>query len=255
MPVYLDRGNHETARGRTDAQYLSKFGHWLDQPNLRAQRLLDDPNDSKPHIYYHWIQRGIDFITLDNAIDSHFDAEQMAWFEKTLRADSAMGGVHTIVVGMHEALPESISKSHSMNESESGTQSGEIVYADLLKARKEAHKNVYVLASHSHYYMDGIFNTKYWRGHGGVLPGWIVGTAGAVRYTLPSHAASARAARTNVYGFLTGTVNPDGQIEFKFHELKESDVPGDVVQRYTPDFVHWCFTENSEAKRTSFNLY
>ena len=48
MPVYLARGNHDTARGRTDAQYLSKFGRWLDQPKLRAQRLLDDPNDSNP---------------------------------------------------------------------------------------------------------------------------------------------------------------------------------------------------------------
>jgi hypothetical protein len=255
MPVYLARGNHDTARGRTDAQYLSKFGHWLDQPKLRAQRLLDDPNDSNPHIYYHWIQNAVDFITLDNAMDHNFNSEQLAWFEARLRADSADSGVRTIVVGMHEALPESISRSHSMNESGAGTESGELVYADLLKARDDAHKHVYVLASHSHYFMDGIFNTNYWRRHGGVLPGWIVGTAGAVRYPLPSHAGSARAAKTNVYGFLAGTVNPDGQIQFKFHELKESDVPGDVVQRFTPDFVHWCFAENSEAKRRRFNLY
>lgn len=255
MPVYLARGNHDTARGRTDAQYLSKFEHWLDQPKLRAQRLLDDPNDSNPHTYYHWIQNGVDFITVDNAIDHSFGPEQLAWFEARLRADSADSGVRTIVVAMHEALPESISRSHSMNESGAGTESGKLVYADLLKTRDDAHKHVYVLASHSHYFMDGIFNTTYWRRHGGVLPGWIVGTAGAVRYPLPPHAGSARAAKTNVYGFLTGAVNPDGQIQFNFHELKESDVPGDVVQRYTPDFVHWCFAENSDAKERRFNLY
>jgi hypothetical protein len=255
MPVYLVRGNHDTARGRTDAQYLSKFGRWLDQPKLRAQRLLDDPSDSKPHIYYHWIQNAVDFITLDNGIDDSFDTEQLAWFEARLRADSANSGVRTIVVGMHEALPESISRSHSMNESGEGTVSGELVYADLLKARDDAHKHVYVLASHSHYFMDGIFNTRYWRRHGAVLPGWIIGTAGAVRYPLPPHARSARAAQTNVYGFLIGAVNPDGQIQFKFQKLKESDVPSDVVQRYTPDFVHWCFAENSEAKGRRFNLY
>lgn len=255
MPVYLARGNHDTARGRTDAQYLSKFGHWLDQPKLRAQRLLDDPNDSNPHIYYHWIQSAVDFITLDNGIDDSFDSAQLAWFEARLRADSTNSGVRTIVVGMHEALPESISRGHSMNESGAGTESGELVYADLLKVRDDAHKRVYVLASHSHYFMDGIFNTRYWRRRGPVLPGWIIGTAGAVRYPLPPHAGSARAAQTNVYGFLTGTVNLDGQIQFKFHELKESDLPGDVVQRYTPDFVHWCFTENSEAKGRRFNLY
>lgn len=255
MPVYLARGNHDTARGRTDAQYLSKFERWLDQPQLRTQRLFDDPNDSKPHIYYHWIQNGVDFITLDNGVGDRFSPEQLRWFESRLRADSANGGVRTIVVGMHEALPESISRGHSMNESGLGTATGHLVYADLLNVRNEAHKNVYILASHSHYFMDGIFNTKYWRKHGGVLPGWIVGTAGAERYPLPPDAGSAHAAQTNVYGFLVGTVNPDGQIQFKFQELKESDVPGDVVQRYTPDFVHWCFAENSEAKGRRFNLY
>jgi len=37
------------------------------------------------------------------------------------------------------------------------------VYADLLRAQNDSHKRVYVLASHSHYYMDGIFNTEYWK--------------------------------------------------------------------------------------------
>ncbi|HEV3483098.1 MAG TPA: hypothetical protein VGR97_12310 [Candidatus Acidoferrales bacterium] len=128
----------------------------LDQPKLRAQRLLDDANDSKPHIYYRWIQNAVDFITLDNGIDQSFDAEQLAWFEARLRADSA--------------------------------------------------------------------------------------DSGSIRSSWPCM-------------FLTGTVNPDGQIKFKFHELEESDVPGDVVQRYTPDFVHWCFTENSDAKPRRFNPY
>jgi len=61
-----------------------------------------------------------------------------------------------------------------MNESPTGTSSGRRVYADLLRAQNSGHKYVYVLASHSHYYMDGIFNTDYWKKNGGVLPGWIV---------------------------------------------------------------------------------
>ena len=246
-PVYLARGNHETARGRTSAAYLAQFTPWLDQPNLHLQRLMDDPSDLKPHIYYHWMEGGVDFITLDNGKENEFGAAQLAWFEKTLRADSANSGVRTIVVGMHEALPESISKGHSMNQSEGGVESGARVYADLLKAQGEARKRVYVLASHSHYFMEGIFNTQYWREHGGVLPGWIVGTAGAVRYPLPPDSGAARAAKTNIYGFLIGTVNPDGRIQFDFQRVNESDVPGNVVQRYTADFVHWCFAQNSEA--------
>jgi hypothetical protein len=25
------------------------------------------------------------------------------------------------------------------------------------------------------------------------------------------------------------------------------DVPAAITRRYTPDFVHWCFAENSQA--------
>ena len=95
--------------------------------------------------------------------------------------------------------------------------------------------------------MDGIFNTRYWREHGGVLPGWIVGTAGAVRYALPPEKVDAKAAATNVYGFLLGTVQPTGEISFAFHQLNESDVPPAVVETYKPEFVHWCFAENSAS--------
>ena len=72
-----------------------------------------------------------------------------------------------------------------MDATPAGIATGRRVYADLLKAQNDAHKHVYLIASHQHFYMAGIFNTEYWRTHGGVLPGWIVGSAGAVRYALP----------------------------------------------------------------------
>jgi Calcineurin-like phosphoesterase len=246
-PVYLGIGNHETTRPKTREEYLVRFASWIDTPALRDQRLRDDPHASMLRTYYRWTESGVDFITLDNATREEFDSDQMAWLDKTLAADSSNARIHTIVLGMHEALPESISKDHSMNESEDGTESGRRLYADLLKAQRQAHKRVYVLASHSHYFMDGIFNTDYWRGHGGVLPGWIVGTAGAERYPLPGDSASARAAETNVYGFLLATVKPDGAIDFAFQRVREPDVPAPVVDRYGQPFVHWCFTENSVA--------
>ena len=248
LRVYLGIGNHETIAPKTQAEFLVQFARWIDAPNLRAQRLQDDSTDRQPHTYYHWSAGGVDFINLDNSVESLFDPQQIDWFEKILAADSASTRIRAIVVGMHEALPESISKDHSMNQSPGGTDTGRKVYADLLQFQNAAHKHVYVLASHSHYFADGIFNTPYWHAHGGVLPGWIVGTAGAVRYALPPEASSARAAQTNVYGFLTGSVHPDGQIDFEFQQLNESDVPAAVAERYTPDFVHWCFAENSEAK-------
>lgn len=249
LPVYLVRGNHEMIsrqHAEADAAYIQQFHSWIERQNVRAQRLLDDPADRDPHLYYRWIQNGVDFITLDNG-PSEFDLLQVSWFEKIVANDLADPKILTIVVAMHEALPESISRSHSMNETETGTETGRRVYGDLLDAQDKGHKRVYVLSSHSHYFMDGIFNTPYWREHGGVLPGWIVGTAGAQRYKLPPEKSYAKAAKTNVYGFLLGTVSPSGEIRFDFQRLSEHDVPAEVSTEYTPRFVHWCFAENSKA--------
>jgi hypothetical protein len=114
----------------------------------------------------------------------------------------------------------------------------------------EAHKIVYVLASHSHFFMEGIFNTDYWRQHGGVLPGWIIGTAGAVRYRLPAKSTDAKKALTDVYGYLLATVNPPGEpsgtIGFQFKQLDRPQIPADVVNRFTPAFVDECFTGNRQ---------
>ena len=247
VPFFLGVGNHEMIFPMNRDLFIEQFADWLDKPVLREQRLRDDPANHKLVTYYHWIDRGIDFINLDNATPDEFDTTQMKWFEGVLRRDADNGDIHTIVVGMHEALPESISSGHSMNESAQGTESGRRAYADLLKVQNDAHKHVYVLASHSHFYMANIFNTDYWRSHGGVLPGWIVGTAGAVRYPLPPNYKDADAAETNVYGYLLGTVQSDGQIQFTFQKLAPSNVPATVTQRFTPAFVNWCFEQNSQA--------
>jgi hypothetical protein len=249
IPFFLGIGNHETIPPlKTREDFLLQFADWLDSPVLRAQRLRDDPHDRKLKSYFHWIDRGVAFYFLDSATADQFDEAQVGWFEKTLAKDLADPAVTTIVTGMHKALPESISAGHSMNESPTGTESGRHVYADLLRAQNEAHKRVYVLASHSHYYMDGIFNTAYWKQNGGVLPGWIVGTAGAVRYALPPNTSDAHGALVNTYGSLVGTVQPGGEINFQFEKVEENDVPETVVGRYGREFVHWCFAENSRAK-------
>ena len=247
IPFFLGIGNHETVPPfKTREDFLLQFADWLDTPVLRAQRLKDDPTDYRMKTYFHWIDRGVSFYYLDSATAEQFDAAQLRWFEHTLSRDLADPAIKTIVTGMHKALPESISAGHSMNESPSGIESGRRVYADLLRARDEAHKHVYVLASHSHYFMDGIFNTDYWKQHGGVLPGWIVGTGGAVRYALPPGSSEARQAVTRVYGSLLGTVGPNGEINFEFVPVEEKDVPESVTSRYGQTFVHWCFAENAQ---------
>jgi len=53
---------------------------------------------------------------------------------------------------------------------------------------------------------------------------------------------------TNVYGYLRASLHADGDLEFEFRKLEETDIPAAVAARYTPKFVHWCFVENSNAK-------
>jgi hypothetical protein len=247
-PIFLGIGNHETTPPKSRAAFVEQFRQYLDRSELREQRLKDDSTATQPKTYFHWMRDGIDFIYLDNATGSDFEPAQMQWIKGVLDRDRTDKAIHTIVVGMHEALPQSISANHSMNESPLGIETGTRVYHMLLSMQNDAHKLVYVLASHSHYFMENIFNTAYWRENGGVLPGWIVGTAGAQRYPLPPNASDAKAAKANVYGYLMATVNPEGKaagtIEFKFEELKEDSIPQDVVQRFSKPFVHQCFVGN-----------
>jgi hypothetical protein len=208
----------------------------------------DDPQDHQVRTYYHWIRDGVDFINLDNATPDQFDDAQLKWVQAILQRDLNDPAIRAVVVGMHEALPESIARGHSMSDSPSAEASGIAVYNQLLTVKKS--KAVYVLASHSHFIMEGVFETAYWQQHGGVLPGWIVGTAGAVRYPLPPAAAQAKFAKTHVYGYLLATVSPRGAatedpIQLKFQELAESDTPADVLQRYGADFVHSCYEGNA----------
>jgi hypothetical protein len=150
---------------------------------------------------------------------------------------------------MHEALPESLTRSHSMSDLPTLQATGLLVYSQLLEVRKT--KPVYVLASHSHFVMEGIFDTPFWRDHGGVLPGWIIGTGGAVRYALPSDAAQAKLAKTHVYGYLLATVSAPGAddhnpIHFEFQEVTEAAAPTDIVQRFGSDLLHRCYQENAQ---------
>jgi hypothetical protein len=246
LPVFLGIGNHETVPPKTRDEYIATFADWLDTPVLREQRLSDDPLEHRLHAYYHWRRGNVDFITLDNATNDQFDPEQTLWIENLLERDAADPGLATIVLGMHEALPDSVSDDHSMTQSPTGQSSGRRLYQDLLRVYLHGHKHIYIIASHSHFYLPHAFDTAYISAHGGSLPGWVVGSAGAVRYSLPKGADPS--SRTNVYGYLLATVHPDGMIDFAFQELKESAVPPEVVNRYKQEFVHWCWTDNSQAK-------
>jgi len=248
MPFYVGIGNHETVfepmfPGSRIA-FINTFNKWLDTPTLKAQRLKDDPKSTGPLTYYHWIQGGVAFYNLDNATSDMFDDTQMGWFNRLLSQDVANADVKSIVVGAHAALPDSLVFDHSMSDYPQGVTSGRLLYRLLLEAKKA--KNVYIVNSHFHGYVPNAYNSAYWQANGGVIPGWVVGTAGAYRYHMPPTAQNAPGAKEKTYGSLLATVGTDGSISFEFKPVNETDVPAAVVSKYTKDFVHYCFAENGE---------
>ena len=250
VPFMLGIGNHEVVPPKTEEDYLAQFEKQLDIPLIRAQRLKDDPTDLFVHTWYHVIVRGVDFITMDNAVNSNFGAQQISWFDRVLARDEADASVKTIVVGMHEALPWSTSADHSMCQSDDGIADGDKVYHRLMGAHDKG-KNIYILASHSHYYMANVFNTPHWNDpkNGVVLPGWIVGTAGAERYPLPAGTAEAPEARQHVYGYLRGTVLENGVIVFEFVQFSEDDLQKSRPADFTEEQVLWCYVKNPGTLR------
>ncbi len=241
-PFFVGIGNHEVIPPKTEEGFTAQFTDWLLTPVLQDQRRRDGEQGSlQPRSYYHWRQGGVDFIYLDNASDT-FSEEELKWFDRVLAGDAAAQEVRSIVVGMHEALPDSIARNHSMcdhPQQPDGCTTGRRVYEALLDFQNK--KPVYVLASHSHFYMEGIFDNLPPQRR---LPGWIIGTAGAVRYKLPKDAPSN--AKTDVYGFLLARVDREGRIQFEFQQVKQSQVPQSVRRRYPSSLIRWCFAHNSE---------
>ena len=247
LPVYLSLGNHETIPPKSRMEAIQTFADWWDAPPIQAQRLADDPHAHKLQTYYHWIKLPVDFITLDNGSDDMLDDAQVQWFEGVLKSAAANDDIRSVVLGLHRALPDSISSGHSMNDTAQGMASGRRVYKDLLDFRTRTRKNVYVLASHSHFYMGNVYNTACRRQHPEtILPGWIIGTAGAIRYELPQDLTGAEGAQNDLYGYLLGSVGRDGEIQFTFKPIEKNleAVPDSVRNLFTDAVVQQCLEKN-----------
>jgi hypothetical protein len=246
FPVFLGRGNHEAHPPDTREGYIEKFKAYLDRPEIAATRQGDGTDAAPVGPWYHWVENSVDFITLDNSTRSEFSEEQLHWLRAVLDRDLKAGsGVTTIVAGMHEALPHSTGSEHAMDDWELGTRTGELVYTWMYDAQA-AGKHVYLIASHSHYYSPNVFNSPYWKERSKtVVPGLIVGTAGAHRYQLPKTAQ--KGAKAMVYGWVQGTVHADGSIDFVFRELSEGDLEKNKWPNAPDDAIHECFVHNGDA--------
>lgn len=240
IPFILGLGNHETIAPKTRAGFTEQFKGWLTQPLLENQRQADLKKSiaAQPgNTYFHFVKNGVDLIYLDNSDGGDtrspdpdstkgFSTEQLTWLEQILKADESDPSVKTIIVGMHAALPFSISRDHAMDNACSSFCSGRRAY-DLLDQAQAAGKHVYVLASHSHFFEQDIYNTREHKDH--VLPGWIVGTAGAEQYKPGIR-----------YGYLLVRVKADGTIRTTFEEVGRDSLPkSDNAQ-----LINYCFAQN-----------
>jgi hypothetical protein len=248
IPVYLSTGNHEFVF-KTRADYDQKFAQWLTAPDIQKQREADGSAASNATSYYHWHHGPVDFITLDNGTPDEFDAAQMKWITAVLKRDEADRQVKTVVVGMHKALPDSIGCDHSMNDTPENQRSGREVYRELLDFHQRTKKPVYLLGSHSHFYMAGIFNDL---PDNSRLPGWIVGTAGAERYPLPANTSGADDKNEWTYGYLLAAVNPDGTIKWDFKKVSPDDYASAdkkmIESTYSGDARNFCWKDNRSKR-------
>jgi len=245
LPVFLGRGNHEVAGGMTREGYLAKFSAFLTRPEIVAQDKADGAGGAPAGSpWFHFVRNGVDFITLDNASHDEFTDAQLKWLRGVLDRDLAKGsGVTTIVAGMHEAMPHSTSAGHSMEDKGHGTESGDKAYR-WFAAAQGAGMHVYLLASHSHFYSPAIYDSPEWRAAGMVVPGWIIGSAGAHRYVLPPTAGVG--SKTHVYGYLEATVHGDGTVKFALKEIGEGEMVAQKWASAPVSAIHECFVGNSD---------
>jgi len=244
LPIFLGMGNHETIFPATREAWLIQFADWMENPVLRAQRFKDNPQDHKLRSYFHWVKSNLDFISLDNSSPDQFDAAQLDWLLGLLQRDEANPDIKTIVVGMHAPLPGNIGHSHSMGDWPQGDKTGRQLYQRLWQLQESAHKRVYVVASHSHFYMEDVYHTSDWKNK--VLPGWIIGTAGAVRHRIPPESGPTQKAQTDVYGYMIATVSADSSVSFEFEKLSLDDILATSQGKYPDSLVRWCYTENKQ---------
>ena len=45
------------------------------------------------------------------------------------------------------------------------------------------------------------------------------------------------------------TVNADGTMKFKFHQLEKANIPASISKEYGSEFVNWCFEKNVSEKQ------
>ena len=143
------------------------------------------------------------FYTLDNATADQFDNAQVSWFERVLARDAADPAIATVVVGMHEALPDSIGASHSMNDSPTARKAAG-AFTPICCVCKTRRISAFMCwpATRTFSWMESSIRTTGARTAACCPGGSWARRRGAL--VLPANARDAHAAQTNVYGYMLG---------------------------------------------------
>ena len=220
MPFFLGIGNHELIAPKTRNQFLIEFESLLDQPELQGSSAAKDAallaalnSRRMARTYYHWIERGVDFINLDNATDDAFDVAQLAWFDAVVDCRSRRQAHHDDR-SRHArvAAVQQVRRPQHVHEHE---RTHAAACMSTRGSRRRTRRGMCTCCRAiriSTSPMPTTPSTGAIAANGGVvLPGWVIGTAGAERYALPAEVTPGADAREHVYGYLTGTVAPDGR--------------------------------------------
>jgi hypothetical protein len=77
-----------------------------------------------------------------------------------------------------------------------------------------------------------------------VVPGVIIGSAGAHRYLLPTTAAPG--SKTHIYGYLQVTVHDDETMDFALKEITEAEMTKHKWTNAPQAAIHECYVGNSD---------
>ncbi len=133
LPFYVGIGNHEVIPPKTEDAFKRQFPDWLDQPALHNQRLAGQRTGAAGGLLP--LDSGWRGFHLSRQCCESFSDEQVAWLGRRLESAKNNPAVKSVVVGMHESLPDSMANFHSMGDNAAARPSGEKAYKALISFR------------------------------------------------------------------------------------------------------------------------
>lgn len=244
--IYTTFGAPEEERPLTKYQFQITLREQFEYPELVAQRAADGDRLANGHglspPYYHWRERNVEFISIDTSSERWPEPAQQRWIERVVTRAIVDERIRTVVVATHEPLPHSRALEVDCPP-RAVVERREGLYQTFARVAA-AGKRIYLLSASQHYFLNDLYATPYWQSaeHGAVvLPGVMVGTAGAERMLAPG---SPPDAAPGDYGYLRAEVAADGEIRFAFVPLTRAELENAPGSDFEPGLGKACSEGN-----------